>query len=194
MARTLLGMVICLAPYVTFQAYGYQQFCLQGEYSPSWCHKRIPQLYGHVQEVYWENGLFSYWQLKQIPNFLLAAPILSFSFYVSKDCIIRSWWQFLSLVAFGFGGTPPTKTWPRGGIYGRSYFCLVIHLAFMSIFAFLFMNVQVSTRFLSASPPLYWYAAGLCRRSKAWRMIIWGYLCTYIVLGCLLFPNWYPWT
>ncbi|CAK9165361.1 unnamed protein product [Ilex paraguariensis] len=37
----------------------------------------------------------------------------------------------------------------------------VLHLGFMATTAFLVMHVQVATRFLSASPPLYWFASYL---------------------------------
>ena len=31
----------------------------------------------YVQQVYWGNGLFAYWELKQLPNFALAVPVLA---------------------------------------------------------------------------------------------------------------------
>jgi len=57
--------------------------------------------------------------------------------------------------------------------------------------------VQVATRFLSASPPLYWYASYVMAspgRSSRWGYLIWGYAASYILLGSLLFSNFYPFT
>lgn len=71
---------------------------------------------------------------------------------------------------------------------------LVYHWALMTAVALLAMHVNVATRFLSACPPLYWHAAevvaGGGRRARA----VWAWCFAYIVLGCLLFPNFYPWT
>lgn len=58
------------------------------------------------------------------------------------------------------------------------------------------LHAQVATRFLSASPPLYWYAARLtgAGSSAAVRRSVWGFFLGYALLGALLFPNFYPWT
>ena len=56
-------------------------------------------------------------------------------------------------------------------------------------------TLQVSTRFLSACPPLYWYAARLAgSRAVGLRRVVWAFFLGYLVLGVLLFPNSYPWT
>ena len=41
-----------------------------------WCAWRVPSLYAHVQSAYWDVGALRYYQWKQVPNFLLAAPAL----------------------------------------------------------------------------------------------------------------------
>jgi Gpi18-like mannosyltransferase len=35
------------------------------------------KLFSCVQQAYWNNGFLNYWELKQVPNFLVAVPILS---------------------------------------------------------------------------------------------------------------------
>lgn len=42
-----------------------------------WCERIAPDLYAHVQHAYWGVGLFRYYQLRQLPNFALAAPALA---------------------------------------------------------------------------------------------------------------------
>ncbi|PNY04959.1 GPI mannosyltransferase 2-like protein [Trifolium pratense] len=75
---------ICIfAPFVAFQAYGYYNMCVgrfPDERRP-WCNARIPLLYNYIQSHYWNVGFLRYFQLKQLPNFLLASPILSLAFY-----------------------------------------------------------------------------------------------------------------
>uniref|UniRef100_A0A0D9XZJ1 GPI mannosyltransferase 2 n=1 Tax=Leersia perrieri TaxID=77586 RepID=A0A0D9XZJ1_9ORYZ len=73
----------------------------------------------------------------------------------------------------------------------------ILHLAFMTSTAFFVMHVQVSTRFLSASPPIYWAASHILVSpscSKRWGYLICVYFIAYILLGSLLFSNFYPFT
>ena len=57
---------------------------------------------------------------------------------------------------------------------------------------------QVSTRFLSASPPIYWFASYTMlspdRNLAKWGYLISAYFIAYILLGSLLFANFYPFT
>lgn len=71
---------------------------------------------------------------------------------------------------------------------------LVYHWALMTAVALLVMHVNVATRFLSACPPFYWQAAEWAA-AGGWRArLLWLWCFAYIALGCLLFPNFYPWT
>ena len=73
---------------------------------------------------------------------------------------------------------------------------LVYHWALMTAVALLAMHVNVATRFLSACPPLYWHTAQVVRRGGggAAARLVWLWCFAYIALGCLMFPNFYPWT
>lgn len=56
---------------------------------------------------------------------------------------------------------------------------------------------QVSTRFLSASPLVYWFASYVIGHpgiGKRLGHFIWAYCAAYIFLGSLLFSNFYPFT
>lgn len=79
----------------------------------------------------------------------------------------------------------------------------IYHLFGMSLPAFLVMHVNVATRFLSSSPVLYWFAAfifsnqsRLKNKRVVWstQNLIWTWALTFLALGSLLFPNFYPWT
>jgi phosphatidylinositol glycan class V len=71
---------------------------------------------------------------------------------------------------------------------------LMYHWALMTAVAMLAMHVNVATRFLSACPPLYWAAAEWAASAGVRARLLWFWCFAYIVLGCLLFPNSYPWT
>ncbi|XVE78778.1 hypothetical protein DITRI_Ditri14bG0005300 [Diplodiscus trichospermus] len=246
-------------PFITFQAYGYYNICLgrsSGEMRP-WCKARIPLLYNYIQSHYWGVGFLTYFELKQLPNFLLASPILSLAvcsiiYYVkARPEIVLSLGFRASVeekssmaVIFSFekshssnspqisekysskrhgitsenkmaenhnlrwrkklshGGDPAEYRIVDGsleklGYTSASTLPFILHLSFMVATAIFFMHVQVATRFLSASPSLYWFASSIMASSsvsKRWGYMIWAYCCAYILLGSLLFSNFYPFT
>ncbi|CAH8389108.1 unnamed protein product [Eruca vesicaria subsp. sativa] len=235
---------ICL-PFVAFQAYGYYNLCHRhklDELRP-WCKAKVPLLYNFIQSHYWGVGFLRYFQFKQLPNFLLASPILSLAV-----CSIVSYMKtrpelFMSL---GFQATEKEKrssarlyslkdalepnvitssnegksdirqrklsrkkdvtvstnaaeksnSAEASGYFSADVFPFVVHLGLMAATAFFIMHVQVATRFLSASPPLYWFASHLIASPKhsKWGYLIWSYCAAYILLGTLLFSNFYPFT
>ncbi|CAM9143327.1 unnamed protein product [Scytosiphon promiscuus] len=54
---------------------------LAAEQLHPWCAWTVPSVYAHVQSAYWGVGALRYYQWKQIPNFLLAAPALILTAY-----------------------------------------------------------------------------------------------------------------
>lgn len=246
-------LCICL-PLFIFQAYGYFNIChgrSADELRP-WCKARVPMVYDFIQSYYWGVGFLKYFKVKQLPNFLLAVPILSLAlasiiYYVKLRYVV-----FITLGFRGFKACPVDKgssplllyveadTMSRNSnltsgntskitqedqtlrrrrhtirekdlvklpsesrsLDKEEYLTLtllpfVLHLGFMAGVAFLVMHVQVATRFLSANPPLYWFASSLpalSKYGKRWGYLIWAYCAAYILLGTLLFSNFYPFT
>ncbi|CAN1260066.1 GPI mannosyltransferase 2 [Linum perenne] len=232
----VLGVLRCVcifAPFIAFQAYGYRNLCLghgPDETRP-WCEAKIPLLYNYIQGRYWGVGFLRYFQFKQLPNFLLASPILSLAVCSILHYVISHPQIFFSL---GFQ-VPRQNTSPRtsvtsnekSGVSHRRRLAVAdhhqqdlpaenddsqqktihlstiyiipctLHLAFMAATAFFVMHVQVATRFLSSSPPLYWFASSRMLNPAAGKKfghLVWGYCIAYILLGSLLFSNFYPFT
>lgn len=244
-----------LAPLFAVQLYGYRTYCARalGAETPAWCGRwrPFPNVYAHVQSHYWNVGFLRYYEAKQIPNFLLAAPALAVSASAG-----RSWWTALNRVntnarkrdeneptdysyagarrrggSAGDGGKFPDKNASSlkkkrkrnvNIAYGserddawmlspsvRPY---LFKWAVMSVVALLVMHVQVTTRFLSVTPGIYWFLAkrGFAeaereksagkrkktsgKRRSVWRRAVTTYSISFFMLGALLFPTFYPWT
>ena len=265
--------VATLFPLFAVQLYGYWTYCVDGfieDSKPAWCDvwRPFPNVYAHVQSHYWNVGFCRYYESKQIPNFLLAAPAL----FVSANAG-QSWWNAFSGRArvgnardesakkeqsddeageadearanrtrsgssgsrrrregrsLRFGGEKETKNLSRDFARGnadvdedawmlsprvRPY---LFKWAVMSAVALLAMHVQVTTRFLSVTPGIYWFlakkgfaeaererlfartkksAAGHEKKTRTfWRRGVTTYSTSFFLLGALLFPTFYPWT
>uniref|UniRef100_A0ACD5Y8I1 Uncharacterized protein n=1 Tax=Avena sativa TaxID=4498 RepID=A0ACD5Y8I1_AVESA len=231
-------------PFFAFQAYGYLNICLHGntdELRP-WCKAKLPLLYSFIQSHYWGVGFLRYFQVKQLPNFLLASPVLSLAVYSISHYSKMLHQLFLSnnihkqiidnvegrsvetcestdvatVLKSAFSTGLSNKKQARTDVKKRKSAAtsrilkvdkdecpilvlpFILHLTFMTFTAFFVMHVQVSTRFLSASPPIYWTASCILASSKGsnkrWGYFIFVYFIAYILLGSLLFPNFYPFT
>ena len=151
-------LVACL-PFVAFQTYGYFVYCAAGNVRP-WCRDMIPLIYSFIQKHYWDVGLFRYYQLKQLPNFVLALPIIALStVYASlymKSIITRQWLKSADSINTthdnGYGVRLLLEMWTEllfccrcRGIWSPTALPFVTHLAFLVLFGATSMHVQVTT-------------------------------------------------
>lgn len=241
----LSAMIISLSPFLLLQIYNYMKFCtstfdkslmpvhilqyaiennliLPGRMNSIWCNASLPLAYSYVQRTYWNVGFLSYYQFKQIPNFILALPIL----YIMLQCIKEFICEYRNeLYLLGFfdskvksGSTNEVKKYPL------NMFVFVIHGLFLTMFCLLFIHIQVSTRLLASATPLpYWYCAltmshkcidhinlqfendeNMCSKWKVFFLFqkqytlqdkfILFYFIGYTIVGCFMFSNFLPWT
>ncbi|EDV98145.1 GPI mannosyltransferase 2 isoform X1 [Drosophila grimshawi] len=163
----------------------------RGPDASPWCQYTLPFPYNYVQSTYWDVGFLRYYQWKQLPNFLLALPMLLFMHWHYCDYL----WHLV------------TRSWPANAanlrelLKGQKALPFILHGAFLTMVCALFVNIQVSTRLLaSASPIFYWFAADhmpkslsqLSLRSQAGALFVW--CTTYCTCGTVLFCNNFPWT
>ncbi|XP_068028661.1 GPI mannosyltransferase 2 [Anomalospiza imberbis] len=186
--------LLCAAiflPFALFQYYAYVRFCEPGTglgqtvpepllqlardkgyrvagvagAKPPWCSQRFPLVYSYIQDAYWNVGFLRYFELRQIPNFLLALPVTFLGSWAAWTYISTNPRHCLTL------GLERSKSEERGkardGFCGPAAFVYVVHSTALLAFGFCCMHVQVLTRFLgSSSPILYWFPAHLLQEHE----------------------------
>lgn len=179
--------------------YGRQNnYVLPGRSKAVWCTFKVPYSYSYLQNRYWNVGFLQYYELKQIPNFLLAAPILSMIVSHSVHFLLTN-----PRIALNLG-----VQFSKADADKSNQFVYAIHALVLSIFCILFVHIQVSTRMLaSSSPYIYWICAEHFYRenhrnsSKAFLQpktritkFIKIWFLGYFIIGTVLFSNFLPWT
>ena len=137
--------------------------------------------FAHAQSSGWGVGLFAYWQFKQIPNFVLAAPSLCLAMIACRDALKRR---------------PPIKRLVadlRAGDDGARLsvieLALAAHAAATAGLCLFVAHVEISTRLLACGClPFSWALASVDR--PVWR---WYVLC-FVVVGPAAHCNFLPWT
>lgn len=227
---TLILCLVVVLPFVVFQMYSYFMFCrdfdpdlperivkmaeehnfvLPGNvsrYNQSWCFDKIPLAYSYVQSHYWNVGFLKYYEFKQIPNFLLAFPVVLIILYYSAMFFKHHYRNLFSYMFVANYDSLPNVVEKRH--FKIHMFPFVVHAVFLTVFNVLTINVQVTTRILcSASPVLYWYCAYLFYDVPSdefglfcnWRcekkgIFIKLYFISYYFIGTVMFCNYLPWT
>lgn len=241
----LSTIIISLSPFILLQIYNYMKFCtstfdnslmpvhilqyaiennliLPGRMNSIWCNTSLPLAYSYVQRTYWNVGFLKYYQFKQIPNFILALPIL----YIMSRCIkefICEYRDELYLLGF-FNSKAKSESTIEVKKYPMNMFAFVVHGLFLTMFCLFFIHIQVSTRLLASATPLpYWYCAltmshkcidhidlryesdeNICSKWKVFFLFqkqytlqdkfILFYFIGYTIIGCFMFSNFLPWT
>lgn len=237
--KTVYGIFWVILPFALFQGFCYVRSCLEfygddqipeelvqlaieKEYRvhkkpiPAWCSFTFPLAYSHIQSEYWDVGLFRYFKLQQLPNFLLALPVI----ILSISAILEYTSSNLELCKTL--GLCKVQSKHTNGFYGPQVFVYVAHLGALAGFGFLCMHVQVLTRLLfSSCPVLFWFCAHVLHKNEPWiwglkkgkttsnpalqlllawtslqqgTQIILAYFLGYWVIGIALHVNFLPWT
>lgn len=159
-------------------------------------------LYGFIQKNYWNVGVFNYWELKQLPNFLIATPMIilcavAIGRYLTYGNNLKS--TFTLNLLPGSDSSSQRVADPYFNVDVSSY---ILHWMFLLIFGILVMYIQVLNRFLSSQcAPLYWFAASALlhetrggTKMSLLPKLITGYFIVYCLIGTILFTSFYPWT
>lgn len=142
------------------------------------------------------NGFLRYYQVKQIPNFILASPVLIISVigilkYASSDWNRFLWGWSPFFKADKRDKSETTTAHPPHSLLPYIYLWIVLLL-----YSALFMHIQVIIRFFSAMPCMYWMAASMLlgeeKRDRTTAQYYLQYSILYSALTTILFSNFFP--
>ncbi|KAA6383176.1 MAG: putative glycosyltransferase family 76 protein [Streblomastix strix] len=189
-------------------------------FSRDWCIPNIGSdgkvnngmIYPYVQSKYWNVGLFKYYQMKQLPNFLLAAPII----FLSCSAI----YSFIKAQIRKTGANDVPKE--NNHFPFNSISSLFVLQLFIMLMTFPILHIQVMTRFLNSCPVLFWHFAHILQstiiqrnerkidnkskkineeeekkkiRTRKIRLGLLLFYCIgYCIIGHIMFAMFQPWT
>ncbi|PRD35097.1 UNVERIFIED_CONTAM: Pigv [Trichonephila clavipes] len=242
--KSVAYLIMFMVPFIIYQLHCYLLFCtsvfseqdlpeivdnfltrndLKIPSEPSkWCYWNIPLSYSYVQSRYWDVGFLHYYSFKQIPNFLLAAPIIIIILVSCIKYFIKHRRELWLLGLF------ENKMYDTSDVFSNiKCFPYFLHIFFATIFCILFIHIQVVTRMLcSSSPILYWVATTailpgnerarfklrkehshrnwlldsllfmkkIFLKSSILGKITFCYFFSYFLIGTFLHVNFFPWT
>lgn len=189
-------IVACIVPTIVVNYYAHMVVCLRDE-SAFLCNGHFLFSYSAIQSHFWSVGFLKYYQIKQIPNFLLATPII---------CLAV---DFLS--SYARAVKRPEEYSAREAARCLRHLLLdgeaayAIHTLTVLLVAVLITNVQISTRLLlSSCPLLYGHMANIVSSGSSGSVFAWGgspkrrallaFMAVYYIVGTILHVNFYPWT
>lgn len=123
--------------------------------------------------------------MKQIPNFLLALPILFLSLKAVYRYASHDWRRFFTM-GLQTSSEHPTEQFEGNLVVLPFMYYWLVYSAVLLVLA----NVQIATRQLASLPALYWFCAEEIKRNR----LVVPFFLLYNVLGAILFSNFYPWT
>ncbi|KAG0203878.1 hypothetical protein BGX28_003978 [Mortierella sp. GBA30] len=195
--RTLLKAgflcVIIWAGFLAVQAYGYSLYCtnMSNLEKRPWCDSAAPSIYTFVQDFYWNVGFMRYYELKQIPNFLMAAPMIVLS---ASGIVYYALYDPRRTLSLGrlSSAVQEKSTPPFMRLAAYPYIVLWAALLLSNITT---MHIQIITRAFSCLPPVYWFAAHqfeIHAPGAGWTKTISTFFVMYGLIGIILFANFFP--
>lgn len=199
----VLSVLLSIAPFVFYQYHSYNLYCTRlGERvdKDHWCHWKIPLSYSYIQSFYWNVGFLRYYELKQIPNFILAFPAIYVIFAAARDwCHLAG--KDIVLKALGLFRNSNKKKESNSNksfIEPGHVMVYLLHALFLTLSGLVAFHVQILTRMICSSTPIfYWTCANFCldgaNSNRKWSFVS-VYFLVYLFIGIVLHTNFYPWT
>ena len=188
------GVVVVL-PFVAFQIYAYASFCLPDATRP-WCSWTLPIAYSFVQKEYWcarlgadigfqlmiyrNVGLLNYWTFDQLPNLLIAVPVLVPSVWGSVRYLREA-----GKVARATKGSAIESSHPL-------LLPLHLHHLLMTLLLVFSSHTQIALRVSLADPVVWWNVASLSFDWQSGKMATFGKVWIWwaVIWGALSIVLW----
>ncbi|KAF9218399.1 mannosyltransferase [Gyrodon lividus] len=187
-------VAIPLMPFIHHNYKGYTLFCAAStEGLPDWCKKGLfPSIYSHVQLKYWNVGFLRYWTVSNIPNFILASPVL-LNVYAFCVFYLSRLPHILPLLSPQMPPKEKDASRPNPSLFlAPSLLPHVLHGLALALLLTFSAHVQIALRVFPSLPMTYWAAAHLLierpKLGKAWVAwsVVWG------ALSCVLWAVFLP--
>jgi phosphatidylinositol glycan class V len=220
----LFTILVIVYPFFQHDNDGKTKHCKQDYYISEACTaiQNKVSFYSYIQLKYWDVGFFHYYQLKQLPNFLLASPVIVYSSMAVREWILLSWnrWQInckkkdgkwqnqkngiigkvLRWTFFSLREIESDETDCDQILLGRSALAHYAMLCSYILVGACISHVQIATRLIASScPSFYWFIMNLFHQNKEnasslRKNLLILYIISFHLLGCILHVNWLPWT
>lgn len=189
-----VSAAVCVSPTVLFQTWAYGRFCL-AEGGRPWCSAVPPSVYAFVQAEYWHVGWLRYWEVAQLPNFALAAPVL-----VAIVATARLYYRTSSpaqLLASLLASPPPAEHRPGLSLDAVPMAVpYVVHGLVLAVVLLFASHVQIALRLATpGGMPVVWWGlahAVLHARTPWLRPLVLSYLGIQMCISCVLYAGFYP--
>ncbi|KAF9131258.1 hypothetical protein BGW39_002041 [Mortierella sp. 14UC] len=181
--------------FVAVQFYGYLLYCTDASNIDArpWCNANIPLIYTFVQDFYWNVGFLRYYEVKQIPNFLMAAPMIILS---ASGIIYYVLFDTHRVFSLGRSSTPVSSNKRIPPFMSLATFPYIVLWGVLLLSNITTMHIQIITRAFSCLPPVYWFAAHQFEGGEAlgsgWTKTVTTFFVMYGLIGIVLFANFFP--
>ncbi|KCZ80976.1 hypothetical protein H312_01581 [Anncaliia algerae PRA339] len=155
-------------PFVMFQIFGYMKIQKFNVHIP----------YSYIQKRYWDQGFLKfYFDMKNIPNFFIALPFLSFGIYL--------------IICYIY--TLKNKECKKERLRDVNNRILMLIFTIQTIMSIFFIHSQIYFRFISFNPLIYWSIALMIEQKGIRNMsyVITFYF-SYSLAYAILFGAYYP--
>ncbi|SJX65610.1 related to GPI18-mannosyltransferase [Sporisorium reilianum f. sp. reilianum] len=189
--KMVVATAVCVSPSVLFQAWAYSRFCLVAK--RPWCEAQPPSIYTFVQSHYWHVGLLRYWQPAQLPNFVLAAPVLVAIAYTAYAFYRHSTRTQIAASLIPLPRTSRSAT-DEVSLHTHAHAVpYVIHAAVLGGVLLFASHVQIALRLATpGGMPAVWWGAAQATLGLRWRGAVLAYVAVQYCVAVVLYAGFYP--
>jgi phosphatidylinositol glycan class V len=155
--RLVLSLLLSISGGLFYLIACHRKYC-HAEDMPEFCFWAVPNIYSYVQGKYWNVGFLAYYDLQQLPNFLIATPMILLSMHGIYSFVKQTG---LGEVLMFWRGKEEVDQQPLYYLW-----------AFLLFFSMLYVHIQAVNRLFSWLPPLFWTLADVYERAAPSRQIL----------------------